>query len=119
MMAVQVVGAKAAAVSFARSAATVEPKLKAIRRTYANVLVGMVQARAPRRTGAYAASIGADEEGNVGSDHPASARLEWGFHGVDSLGRRYNQGPQAHYGPGADQIDAPFTVAVGAMVETL
>lgn len=119
MMNVRVIGADAAASSFLRSAALVEPKSQAIRRTYGQVAVRMVQSYAPRRTGAYAASIGVDEDGNIGSDHPASARLEWGFHGVDSLGRRYNQGPRPHYGPAADAIETPFVAAYEAMASDL
>ena len=119
MMRVQVIGAQAAAASFAQAAATVGPRTNAIRRTYAHRTAALAASRAPRRTGAYAASIGVDEDGNVGSNHPASARLEWGFHGVDSLGRRYNQGPRPHYGPAADAIEGPYGMAFEALVRTL
>lgn len=119
MMDVRVVGADTTSASLALAAVTVGPKLNSLRRTYGLRLVAMVQARAPRRTGAYAASIGIDSDGNVGSDHPAAARLEFGFHGVDSRGHHYNQSPHAHYGPGADAIDTPFALAAEALVDTL
>lgn len=119
MISAHVVGADVASASFLASASTVGPKTNAIRRTYSHLLVGMVQARAPRRRGHYASTIGVDEDGNVGSDDPASARHEFGFHGVDSRGHHYNQGPHAHYGPGADAIDGPFVGALEAMVDTL
>ncbi len=119
MMGVRVIGADAASASFAASAATIGPKTTALRNTYAARLAAMVQSRAPRRTGAYAASIGVDSDGNVGTNHPAAGRLEFGFHGVDSLGRRYNQSPQAHYGPAADVVTAPFMAAAEALVDTL
>lgn len=35
----------------------------------------------------------------VYSNSPQAARLEYGFDGVDSLGRKYNQPPYPHWGP--------------------
>jgi hypothetical protein len=42
----------------------------------------------------------------VGTDAPQAARLEWGFHGTDSLGRHVDQAPRPHVGPACDDIEA-------------
>lgn len=65
-------------------------------------------------TGAYRGGIrivGALVEGDgtvaatlVGTDHPAWHRLEFGFVGVDSLGRHYHQSPYPHWRPGLIDI---------------
>lgn len=65
-------------------------------------------------TGAYRSSIRVRYEGNpaagtvmavVGSDAPQAARLEFGFRGVDSLGRKYDQPPFPHFSRALDDID--------------
>jgi hypothetical protein len=68
------------------------------------------QRAAPVKTGTYRRSLGVTTErsGNarlsiyVGSDLPYSFRLEFGFVGVDSLGRHYNQAAQPHLRPAFD-----------------
>jgi len=40
----------------------------------------------------------------VGTNAPQGRRLEFGFNGVDSLGRAYNQPPFPHWGPAIDEI---------------
>lgn len=51
-------------------------------------------------TGEYVNSwmidIGADGTVRVFTEHPASFRLEYGYVGVDALGRHYNQPPFPH-----------------------
>lgn len=37
--------------------------------------------------------------GRVGTDSPYARRLEYGFVGVDRLGRNYNQAPRPHFRP--------------------
>lgn len=41
---------------------------------------------------------------SVTSDHPAAARLELGYVGIDALGRHYNQPPFPHWGPAIDIV---------------
>lgn len=48
----------------------------------------------------------------VGSSAPQAARLEHGFHGVDSLGRNYSQQPYPHFGPGLDEVAPGFEAAI-------
>ncbi|MGX1909350.1 HK97 gp10 family phage protein [Streptomyces phaeochromogenes] len=78
----------------------------------AKALVVQVQRNASGRpgprviTGKYRASWQSDVHragpvivGEVGTNAPQGRRLEFGFVGVDSLGRRYNQPPFPHLGP--------------------
>lgn len=68
----------------------------------------------PRKvTGAYWNSIvvvstkgifGRSFTRQVKSEHPAAARLEYGFVGVDARGRHYNQPPYKHWGPAAEYM---------------
>jgi hypothetical protein len=76
-----------------------------------------VQAKASGRpgpnivTGDYRRSISMSVESTptsttvtVGTNSPQGRRLEFGFHGVDSLGRYYNQPPFEHFGPAVDDV---------------
>jgi len=45
---------------------------------------------------------------NVGTNRPQARRLEYGFVGVDSLGRRYNQRPFPHVGPAFEATERGF-----------
>lgn len=74
-------------------------------------------------TGRYANSIkarrgrGADSYSIlVWSDHPAARRLEYGFVGVDSLGRMYSQPPYPHFRPAVAKIEPKLH---SAMAEVL
>lgn len=52
----------------------------------------------------------------VGTNKPQGRRLEFGFTGVDSLGRYYDQPPYPHFGPALDDIETPFVSALGAIM---
>jgi hypothetical protein len=58
--------------------------------------------------------IAGGAEGEVGTNAVQAARLEYGFHGRDSLGRLYDQPPYPHFRPAADEIEAAFAEAVAA-----
>lgn len=77
-------------------------------------------------TGAYVASIEADVQinggiatVNVGTNAPQAYRLEFGFVGVDSLGRQYAQPPFPHFGPAADEYGALFEEACASEIYDL
>lgn len=53
---------------------------------------------------------------SVGTNKPQANRLEFGFTGVDALGRRYDQPPYAHAGPAAAQSEA---AVLGVVVSTV
>jgi hypothetical protein len=55
----------------------------------------------------------------VGTAAVQAARLEYGFHGTDSLGRRFNQPPLAHFRPAADETEAKFMEAVAVAAAEL
>ena len=67
-------------------------------------------------TGAYRDSWGArmlkgragQQVGVVHTNHPAAHRLEYGFVGTDSLGRRYNQQPFPHFRPAYTKTEKFF-----------
>jgi len=52
----------------------------------------------------------------VGTSSPQGRRLEFGFHGADSLGRVYNQPPYPHARPAFDKTAPEFEAAGDAMV---
>jgi hypothetical protein len=71
-----------------------------------------IRAQGLIETGAYLSSwsvlkIGRTSYG-VTTDAPQSDRLEYGFTGVDSLGRSYRQTPRAHRRPAAEQSRAAY-----------
>jgi len=52
----------------------------------------------------------------VGTNLPQGRRLEFGFHGADSLGRVYNQQPYPHFGPALDATSGGFIAALNTVV---
>lgn len=75
-------------------------------------------------TGDYRRSINRRTErraygayGQVGTNKPQGRRLEHGFRGVDSLGRRYNQPPYPHFGPALEAITPPYEAALAALAD--
>lgn len=54
----------------------------------------------------------------VGTSAPQGPRLEYGFTGVDALGRHYNQPPYPHARPALVEIEGPFEAALLGMVGT-
>ena len=89
-------------------------------------LTGLVQMRASGRpgpnapTGDYRGSWRPQREdsapGSVswstGTDRAQARRLEYGFVGIDSLGRQYNQPPYPHMAPAVDEIEPRFEDAL-------
>jgi hypothetical protein len=53
----------------------------------------------------------------AGTSAPQARRLELGFRGTDSLGRRYNQRPYPHAGPALDEVAPAFVAAIAAVVD--
>jgi hypothetical protein len=53
---------------------------------------------------------------DVGTNKPQGRRLEYGFHGTDSLGRSYNQPPLPHFGPAFDQTVPLFMADLDRVV---
>lgn len=67
-------------------------------------------------TGDYRRSFGItfhlDGSVSVGTNAVQGRRLEHGFFGTDSLGRKVRQRPYPHVGPAMRQIRVPYQVAV-------
>lgn len=53
----------------------------------------------------------------VGTDRPQANRLEFGFTGIDSAGRHYDQPPYPHMGPAVDVIGPNFQAAMDQVAE--
>lgn len=101
--------------------------LRGMRRTVqggASIVRGRASGRPGPRviTGDYRRSISGDIiegglgriVGQIGSNAAQARRLEFGFFGPDSLGRRYNQSPYPHFGPSVPDIS---TLAVREISE--
>lgn len=116
-----------------RDAALLDPRLRAVVRHHGMLLQTRVKAYAskprtgppgPRiQTGDYNRSIALRMAGNasfaeatVGTIKPQGRRLEYGFVGIDSLGRSYNQPPYPHFRPALWEIRQPFLDAMAAAV---
>ena len=92
----------------------------------ATTYAGDVQkcASTPVDTGQYRSGIRADPPTNpfepisyVGSPMPQTRRLEFGFVGQDSLGRRYNQPPKPHWRPTFDLNKASYLDLMAKILE--
>lgn len=80
-------------------------------------------------TGDYIASIQIQTSGSstfgtglgygeaiVVSDAPQANRLEYGYVGIDSLGRQYNQPPFPHWQPALDMVEPQYIQALNDAV---
>ncbi|MET7713662.1 hypothetical protein [Streptomyces sp. NPDC005407] len=56
-------------------------------------------------------------ECTIGTDKPQACRLEFGFTGVDSIGRYYDQPPFAHVGPAIPAIELVLRQSMQDAVE--
>jgi hypothetical protein len=107
-----VVGARPLSGRFLAKAARLPAEIERSTEEHAQLLLSMIQARAPVRTGRYRASWHIERDGNrrvVTTSEPYGRRLEFGFYGTDSLGRHYNQAPQPHAMPAADAVETLYT----------
>jgi hypothetical protein len=108
------------------------PRARAVTRHFGQLLVTTIQRNAslprsgppgPRlQTGDYVRSWNLRMQGNAsfarataGTNRPQARRLEFGFTGVDAIGRRYRQPPYPHAGPALDEIAPQFVAAVKAI----
>ncbi|MGW0950240.1 hypothetical protein ACWD4O_48095 [Streptomyces sp. NPDC002623] len=111
-------------------AARVLPQALALVRHYAVLLETQVKANASGRpgpnaiTGDYRRSwthevhmAGDVVTGTVGANKLRARRLEYGFVGVDSPGRVYDQPPYAHVGPAVATIEPLFLQALGQIAD--
>lgn len=129
---VAVVGADHVSLSFLKGSEESSKALGAVVRHNGQLLRTRVMAKASGRpgpnvqTGDYRRSIGlqywtngGDFVATVGTNAPQGRRLEFGFHGADSLGRVYNQPPLPHFGPAFDETTPGFNADIAKMLESL
>lgn len=60
---------------------------------------------------------GGSLEAAAGTNRPQGPRLEFGFHGADSLGRHYDQPPLPHAGPALDETASEFEADIAAIAD--
>lgn len=111
----------------------VPARAREITRHHGQLLLTAIQRRAslprsgppgPRlQTGDYVRSWNLRMAGNasftsasVGTNRPQARRLEYGFTGVDALGRRYHQPPYPHVRPALFEIEPLFIAAMSEIV---
>jgi hypothetical protein len=97
-------------------------ELQALAQEFSAKLLASVRSRAPVATGGYRSRLNAEVSGfrvEVGSPDPYAARLEFGFVGVDSLGRHYAQPPHPHFIPGVAEVGPEYTQAIMNIVKGL
>ena len=126
MIAVRVIGADETALFFRSLGGTAQARMDAVTSHYAEILKLAVQAAASGRpgpnviTGEYRSSWSVSFESApggglaavVGTSEPYGRRLEFGFNGVDSLGRFFNQPPYPHVNPSADAVEPAYVAAL-------
>lgn len=71
-----------------------------------------------RRTWSVEFHGGTNPEAILGTNAPQGRRLEFGFPGVDALGRHFNQPPYEHVRPAVDEIIEPFGSALAGATPT-
>lgn len=129
MFTTAVVGAKQVAMDFATASPKIHAKVKVLTRHHGQLLRTRVMANASGRpgpnapTGDYRRSIalqvvetGGTVTAYVGTNLPQGPRLEYGFHGADSLGRVYDQDAYPHFGPALDAVGPGYVAALNAAV---
>lgn len=130
---VTVTGDREVVLSFQAASVAVAEQAARVTRHYGQLLTTQVQAKASGRpgpnapTGDYRRSIHlqvyAEGFGKVtaavGTNKPQGARLEFGFAGVDSLGRVYDQPPYPHFGPAFDLIAPRYESAMERVVRQI
>lgn len=132
LVTVRAAGANAIEKDFLRMSKESSASVDKLVRHHGQLLKTRVQANASGRpgpnapTGDYRRSISlavvktADTTAAyVGTNLPQGRRLEFGFHGADSLGRVYNQQPLPHFGPAMDQISPEYLTAIEALLRKL
>lgn len=125
-----VVGSERIVLDFLNGAKGVDPQLTKLVRHHGHLLRTRVMRRASRRpgpnvvTGDYRRTIGVRFTNNrgehvaeVGTNAPQGRRLEFGFHGVDAIGRHYNQPPYPHFGPAMDETRPGFLAGIEGILE--
>ena len=128
----RVVGADVAAAQLLAAAVKVDAGVVEVVASQGAQLQEAIRAAASGRpgpnviTGAFRSGITLEVDRGVGhasatvsSDAPQAWRLEMGFHGVDSIGRRYNAPPYPSFGPGFDATAPGFEAAVLATVRAV
>jgi hypothetical protein len=125
-------GRRAASQAFRAASRHIDAKTRALVRHHGHLLRTKVMAKASGRpgpnapTGDYRRSWTVEFSGGsgtftatAGTNAPQGRRLEHGFHGVDSLGRAYDQAPLPHAGPAFDEVVPEFEAGARKLLRGL
>lgn len=110
--------------AFERAAVELPERVQRRERHYRGRLRDRVAANASGRpgperiTGEYVDSIEVRGPA-VGTDDPRGRRLEFGYHGPDEDGVRYDQPPYAHFQPAIDEVRPAFIRSMERLVTEL
>lgn len=119
------------AAEFSVAPAAVAASCRAITKHYGALVQTRVQANASGRpgprapTGQYRGSINTSYQGSnafeavatIGTNAVQGRRLELGFVGTDSIGRRFSQAPLPHFGPAIDKYAQEYVDAIEKAVQ--
>jgi hypothetical protein len=114
-------GADTVSKAFGAAAATIDAKVDRQLKQWGYLLETKIKGKASGRPGpnaptgdyrrSWTTELGTnlgDRAVIVGTNKPQGRRLEYGFVGVDSLGRHFNQPPYPHVRPAMQEIEGPF-----------
>jgi hypothetical protein len=132
LMQAKVIGDKLLIQATAGRAATIGKEQARLVRHWGMLLNTRIKAHASGRPGpnaptgdyrrSWTMTFQANDEGAVavnGTNRDQGRRLEFGFVGVDSLGRAYDQPPYPHAGPALQEIEPKFLAAHKALLRTI
>jgi hypothetical protein len=129
MFSVQITGIERVRDKLTRMIKYSPDEVEKITKVYSRRLVAQIKTNASGPpgpnviTGRYRASWQWFEHGRwtagAQTDAPQAARLEFGFVGVDSAGRHYQQGPRPHITPAKDIVRSEYTQAMGKAVRRI
>jgi hypothetical protein len=124
----RVIGADRVKARFRRDALKTATQVRGVVRHYGHLLTTRIKAKASGRpgpnvvTGDYRRSWTTQFRTSPGftmsvsgTNAPQARRLEFGFHGADSLGRVYDQPPFPHAYPALDEVGPEFERALAAI----
>jgi len=131
-VAIEIIGGDALAGAFDRAAYFLPFRVNAVTRTFGALGVLKIQQHASGRpgpdiiTGEYRrgwhvvfSMEGMYTQASIENDEPQVERLEFGFNGVDSIGRRYSQPPFPHIEPARAELEPEFYAALEGVTKGL
>ncbi|MFA4972894.1 MAG: HK97-gp10 family putative phage morphogenesis protein [bacterium] len=126
-MGMKLEGADGLSKKFQKIVDSANTKMEAAVTVGAMKVMNSAKRKAPYKTGNLRSSIHIESESSgkdeavvrVGTDVEYARRMEFGFRGTDSRGRKYNQGPHAYLRPALDENKAEVKREIKRALEKL